>query len=54
MMVALIDFNLQKRDQKAEKTVHIKGRLLGLAVILFNCVPSKMGTSLKGINLLPE
>ena len=44
----------QWRSQNAEKVKHIKGRLLDQAVILFNRVPFKMGTSLKGKNLLPE
>ena len=44
----------QRRSQNAEKTTHIKGRLLDQAMILFNCIPFQMGTSLKGKNLLPE
>ena len=40
--------------QNPEKVTHIKGRLLNQAMILFNCVPFQMGTSLKGKNLLPE
>ena len=32
----------------------IKGRLLDQAMILFNCIPFQMGTSLKAKNLLPE
>ena len=46
--------NQQWRSQNAEKARHIKGRLLAQAMILFNCVPFQMGTSLKGKNLLPE
>ena len=34
--------------------MHIKGRLLDQAVILFNCVPFQNGTSLKGKNVLPQ
>ena len=37
-----------------EKLTHIKGRLLDQAVILFNCIPFQMGTSLKEKNLLQE
>ena len=48
------DSSDQWRSLNAEKVTHIKGRLLDKAVILFNCVPFKMGTSLKGKNLLPE
>ena len=39
---------------KGVARTHIKGRLLDQAVILFNCIPFQMGTSLKGKNLLPE
>ena len=35
---------LHWRSQNAEKVMHIKGRLLDLAVILFHCVLFKMGT----------
>ena len=45
---------VQRRSQNAEKITHIKGRLLDQAMILFNCVPFQMGTSLKGKNLLPD
>ena len=38
----------QGRSQNAEKVTHIKGRLLSQAMILFNCFPFQMGTSLKG------
>ena len=31
------------RSQNAEKVTHIKGRLLGQAVILFNCAPFQNG-----------
>ena len=44
---------VQWRSQNAEKFTHIKGRLLEQAVILLNCVPFQMGTSLQGKNLLP-
>ena len=37
-------------SQNAEKVMHIKGRLLYQAMILYNHV----GTYLKGKNLLPE
>ena len=40
----------QQRSQNAEKVTHIKGILLYQAVILFNCVPLQIGTSLKGKN----
>ena len=30
---------MQWRSQKAEKVMHIKGRLLDQALVLFNCVP---------------
>ena len=43
----------QQRSQNAEKVMHIIERLLNQAIILFNCVPFQMGTSLKGKNLLP-
>ena len=43
-----------KYKTNTEKVKHIKGRLLDQAMILFNCVPFQMGTSLKGKNLLPE
>ena len=42
------------RSQNAEQVTHTKRRLLKQAVILFNRVPSHMGTFLKGKNLLPE
>ena len=41
-------------SQSAEKVRHTKGRLLDQAVILFNASFFEMGTSLKGINFLPE
>ena len=41
-------------SQNAEKVTHIKGRPIDQAMILFNCIPFQMGTSLKGKNLLPE
>ena len=44
----------QWRSQNAEKVTHIKGRLLGQAMILVNCVPFQNWNSLKGKNLLPE
>ena len=44
----------QGRSQNAEKVTHIKGELLDQAVILFISSLFKMGTSLKGKNLLPE
>ena len=47
-------FPSQRRSQNAEKFMHIKGRLLDQAMILFNCIPLHMGSSLKGKNLLPE
>ena len=40
----------QWRSQNAEKVTHIKRRLLDQAMILFDCVPFQMGTSLKGKN----
>ena len=40
------------RSQNSEKVTHIKERLPDQAMILFNCVPFQMGTSLKGKNLL--
>ena len=45
---------LQWRGQNTEKVLHIKGRLLNQAVIIFNSLPFQMGTSLKGKNLLPK
>ena len=42
------------RSQNVEKVMHIKGRLLDQAMILFNCFPFQMGTSLTGKNLLLE
>ena len=42
------------RNHNAEKVMHIKGRVLYQAVILYNNVPFLNGTSLKGKNLLPE
>ena len=39
------------RSQNAEKVM--QGRLLEQAVILYNCAPFHMGTSIKGKNLLP-
>ena len=47
----LSDRMLQWRSQNAEKVSHSKGRLLDQATIR---VLFKMGTSLKGKNLLPE
>ena len=44
----------QRRSQNAEKATHIRWRPLDQAMILFNCAPFQMGTSLKGKNLLPE
>ena len=44
----------QWRSKNAEKVMHTKGRLLDPSLILFNCTLFKMGTSLKGKNLLPE
>ena len=38
----------QRHSQNAEKVMHIKGRLLDQAMILFNYVPIQMGTSVKG------
>ena len=46
------DDDFQWCSQNAEKVTHIKGRLLNQAMILFNCVPFQMGTSLKGKNSL--
>ena len=40
--------------QNVEKVMHIKGRQLDQAMILFICEPLQMRTSLKGKNLLPE
>ena len=45
---------IQWHSQNPEKVTHTKGRLLDKAMILFNCVLSKMGTSLTVKNLLPE
>ena len=45
---------LQWRRKIAEKITHIKERLLNQAVILFNCLPFQIGTSLSGKNLLPK
>ena len=36
----------QRRSQNAENVTHIKGILLAQTMILFNCVPFQMGTSL--------
>ena len=47
-------FPYQWRSQNAEKVTHVKGGLLDQAMSVFNCVPFKMGTSLKRKNLLPE
>ena len=44
----------QWRSQNAEKIMHIKGRLLYQALILYNYVPFQIGTSLKEKNLLQE
>ena len=46
--------HIQRCIQNAEKVSHIKGRLLDQAMIIFNCIPFQMGTSLKGKNSLPE
>ena len=43
---------MQRCSQNAEKVTHFKGKL-DLATIHFNCVPFRMGTSLKGKNWLP-
>ena len=56
-IIALIGLTLYLqvwRSQIAEKATHIKGRLLDQAMIIFNCIPFQMITSLKGRNLLPE
>ena len=45
---------IQWRSQNAKKVTHTKERLLDQAMILFNSVPSQMGFSLKGKNLLPK
>ena len=42
----------QQRSQNAEKVTHMKGKLLEKAVILFNCIPFQIETSLTGKNLL--
>ena len=47
-------YQCQWRSLNAEKSTHIKGRLLDQAMVFFNCVPFQMETSLKGKNLLPE
>ena len=44
----------QGRSQNVEKFTHVKGKLLDQAVVLFNCAPFQIGTSLKGKNLLLE
>ena len=44
----------QLHSRNAEKSTHIKGRLLDQTMILFNYVPFQVGTSLKGKNSLPE
>ena len=54
MSISKTLYPLQWHSQNAEKVMHIKGRLLDQAMILFNCVHFQMGTSLKGKNLLPE
>ena len=46
--------DVRRRSQNAEKVTQIKGRLLDQARILFNWILFRMGTSLKGKNLLPE
>ena len=46
--------SIQVRTQKAELDTNIKERLLKRAVILINCTPNLIETSLKGKNLLPE
>ena len=48
-----LDYTSQRCSQNAEKVWHIKGRLFDQAMILFNCVPFQIGTSIKGKNLLP-
>ena len=45
---------IQRRGRNADKVTHIKGRPLDQAMILFNCIPFQIGTSLIGQNLLPE
>ena len=49
----LLKFFLHAFFNGVARPMHIKGRLLDQAMILFNCIPFKMGTSLKK-NLLPE
>ena len=43
-----------RRCQNAENITHIKERQLDQAMLLFNCVPFQMGTSLKGNNSFVE
>ena len=45
---------MQWRSQNAEKVTHINGRLLYPALILYNYVPFRISTSLKGKNLFQE
>ena len=52
-MVLLKDIK-QWRSHSVENVMHMKGRLLYQAMILYNYVPLQMGTSLKGKNLFPE
>ena len=53
-MDSMVLMLIQRRGQNADKVTHIKGRPLDQAMILFNCIPFQIGTSLKGQNLLPE
>ena len=41
--MAQISLHIQWHSQNAEKIMHIKGRLLDQAMILFNCVPNQNG-----------
>ena len=57
--ILTLDYNLlrytdQWRSQNAENIAHIKWRLLYQEIILYITSLFKMGTSLKGKNLLPE
>ena len=45
---------LQWHSKSTEKVTHIKGRSLDQAMILFNCVPFQIRTSLKRKILLPK
>ena len=47
-------YHVMWRSHNAEKIMHIKGRLLYQALILYKYVPFLIGTSLKGKNLFPE